>query len=115
MKEKATKFEKVAKHFLEHKQLNSWTAIVRYGATRLSAIVYRLKNEEHWDIVSEDTVVTDKNENTSKFTTYKLISTPETSALAKKLKSKSDSFQPKLFIEEKPQPKPRFVQKPLFE
>ena len=39
-----TKTEKVKNHLLEHKKITSWEAIQLYRATRLSAIIYNLRD-----------------------------------------------------------------------
>ena len=39
-----TKTEKVKNHLLEHKRITSWEAIQLYRATRLSAIIYNLRD-----------------------------------------------------------------------
>ena len=50
----------VAKHLKEHGSITSLEAINRYGATRLSAIIYRLKHNRGLDIISESETVTTK-------------------------------------------------------
>lgn len=50
----------VAKHLKEHGSITSLEAINRYGATRLSAIIYRLKHYRGLDIISESETVTTK-------------------------------------------------------
>lgn len=39
-----TKTEKVKNHLLEYKKITSWDAIKLYRATRLSAIIYNLRD-----------------------------------------------------------------------
>lgn len=40
-----TKKEKVKRHLLEHGSITSWEAIMKYNATRLSDIIFRLRKE----------------------------------------------------------------------
>lgn len=39
--------EKVLLHLLEYKKITSWEAIKKYRATRLSAIIFDLKDDGH--------------------------------------------------------------------
>ena len=48
----------VAKHLKEYGSITSLEAINRYGATRLSAIIYKLKHKRGLDIISESETVT---------------------------------------------------------
>ena len=47
MTEKNTQKEKVLKHLQNFGSITSWDAIELYGATRLSAIIYLLRQEGH--------------------------------------------------------------------
>lgn len=40
-----TKIEKVRNHLLENKKITSWEAIQLFKATRLSAIIYELRDK----------------------------------------------------------------------
>ena len=40
-----TKEELVRKHLTRHKSITSWDAIQKYGCTRLSAVIYKLRKE----------------------------------------------------------------------
>jgi uncharacterized protein YvpB len=68
---KATKTHKVRLHLLNRGSIDSWTAIELYGATRLSSIIFNLKNRG-MDITSIPSSALDKNSNVSNYTTYKL-------------------------------------------
>lgn len=70
--EKVTKHSQVKNHLLENGKIDSWTAINRYGATRLSAIIFRLR-ESGMMIKSEPNSSYDRNNNLCQFTTYVLI------------------------------------------
>jgi hypothetical protein len=66
-----TKHNQVRQHLLEHGSITSWEAIDHYGATRLSAIIYRLRNSGH-DIESIQLNGLDRNRNISNFVRYVL-------------------------------------------
>lgn len=58
----------VLKHLRENKTITSWEAIEKYGATRLSAIIFELRKKHC--INSVDKIFTDKYGDTSTFTQY---------------------------------------------
>jgi hypothetical protein len=49
---KVNKFELVKKHLLKRKKITSWEAIEKYRATRLSDIIWKLRNKGY-SIASE--------------------------------------------------------------
>ena len=53
-----TQKDAVLMHLLEHKSLTSWEAFERYGCTRLSAVIYVLRNRDGYLIESADKEVT---------------------------------------------------------
>lgn len=65
-----TKYKQVLKHLIEKGTIDSWTAINLYGATRLSDIIFRLRNRGY-DIVSVHNTAYDRNKELCNFTTYK--------------------------------------------
>jgi hypothetical protein len=65
-----TKYKQVLKHLIEKGTIDSWTAINLYGATRLSDIIFRLRNRGY-DIVSIHNTAYDRNKELCNFTTYK--------------------------------------------
>jgi hypothetical protein len=67
-----TKFAQVKKHLIEKGTIDSWTAINLYGATRLSAIIFKLR-ERGYDIKSIPNTSFDRNNQLCNFTTYKYI------------------------------------------
>ena len=67
-----TKFAQVKKHLIEKGTIDSWTAINLYGATRLSAIIFRLR-ERGYVIESIPNTSFDRNNQLCNFTTYKYI------------------------------------------
>lgn len=58
----------VLDHLQRNKTITSWEAIEKFGATRLSAIIYNLRKK--YIIHSIDNMFTDKYGNTSAFTEY---------------------------------------------
>jgi len=47
-------------HLIEKGSITSWEAIQLYGATRLSAIIYNLRNQRNMDIRTERVEFTDR-------------------------------------------------------
>jgi len=45
MKKKLNKSKAILKHLIKYGQINTWQAITKYKATRLSSIIYNLRNE----------------------------------------------------------------------
>ena len=68
-KNKNTKYKQVLKHLIEKGQIDSWTAINLYGATRLSAIIFDLK-KAGYNIRSVRNTAFDRNNKICNFTTY---------------------------------------------
>lgn len=67
-----TKINQVKTHLIEKGFINSWMAIELYGATRLSAIIYNLRNRG-MDIQSVPKSTLDRNGNTCNFVDYVLV------------------------------------------
>ena len=70
---KETKIKQVYEHLLKYGEIDTWTAIQKYGATRLSAIIYRLRNEYGMNIETHERCVKDRNNNTCNYALYKLV------------------------------------------
>lgn len=70
---KETKIKPVHEHLLKYGEIDTWTAIQKYGATRLSAIIYRLRNEYDMNIETHERCVKDRNNNTCNYALYKLV------------------------------------------
>ena len=68
---KLTKSHLVRLHLLNNGSIDSWTAIEKYGATRLSAIIFNLRNRG-MNITSVPCSALDRNSNVCNYTTYKL-------------------------------------------
>jgi hypothetical protein len=64
--------EAIMWHLMTYKQITSWEAIKEYGATRLSAIIFNLRNEGY-NIISIDTSVTNRFGKQVNIATYKYI------------------------------------------
>lgn len=62
------KSSKILEHLMQHGSITSWEAIEKYGATRLSAIIYNLRKTHIIDSINE--IFTDRYGDTSTFTKY---------------------------------------------
>ena len=67
-----TKTKQIENHLTEHKHITSWDAIKLYGATRLSAIIFNLRDRE-WNIKTEMITEIDRNGNSCTFAKYILL------------------------------------------
>lgn len=69
--EKKTKTGEVIKHLKKYGSITPWTAIEKYGATRLSAIIFNFR-EVHGEASVETVDVTEKDRygNTCTFAKY---------------------------------------------
>lgn len=65
------KTQKVLQHLEEKGSITSWEAIKEYGATRLSGIIYNLK-DKGYDIITEMEEFTDRYGDKSRFARYYL-------------------------------------------
>lgn len=70
-----TKSDQVKKHLLSKKSITSWEAITLYKATRLSAIIFNLRNSG-WDIATNDITQKDVNGNNCTYAKYILVKPP---------------------------------------
>lgn len=71
-----TKAGQVRKHLKRYKSIDTWTAITKYGATRLSAIIFNLR-KNGWQIATVDNKGLDRNRKKSEFAKYVLINLPQ--------------------------------------
>lgn len=74
-KKRVTKTDLVRKHLLKKKSITSWKAIELYKATRLSAIIFNLKEEFRLlgnPIMRETILSKDENGNNINFVKYKI-------------------------------------------
>ena len=57
-------------HLMEKGNITSWEAIQLYGATRLSGIIYNLRNQRGMDIRTERVDFTDRFGNKASYAKY---------------------------------------------
>lgn len=67
------KTKAILKHLEEEGSITSWEAIQNYGATRLSAIIYRLRNKYGLNIITENVSFTDRYGNKADYGKYILV------------------------------------------
>ena len=72
MKTKVNKTQQVLNHLIENKKIDTWKAIELYGATRLSAIIFNLRNRG-FVIDTINKCVLDRNSNACNYAEYILI------------------------------------------
>jgi hypothetical protein len=68
---RVTKTSQVKSHLMTKGSITSWEAIENYRATRLSAIIFKLR-DKGMNIVTEDLEAVDRNGNAVKFAKYVL-------------------------------------------
>lgn len=89
MPERITKFGQVQEHLLNHKVINTWSAIRLYKATRLSHYILLLR-KQGYDIESVKMKGVDTNGNNSVWVDYRLRSLPKEGALQKVAEKKTE-------------------------
>ena len=52
-----TQINAIRQHLKKKGSITSWEAIEKYGATRLSGIIFQLKHKEGWKIKTTDVTV----------------------------------------------------------
>ena len=72
---KMTQYSIILKHLLENGSITSFEAFSLYGVTRLSAIIFNLRNDG-FDIESEPLKRKNRYGNTTIFARYNLIKIP---------------------------------------
>lgn len=70
---KNSQINAIREHLKKKKSITSWEAIEKYGATRLSGIIYVLKHKEGWNIKTKDIVVKNRFGNHCTIAKYELI------------------------------------------
>ena len=80
---KTNKHLKVKSHLETHKSITSLEAIDKYGATRLSAIIFNLKKKSNMDIVTKELMIKDRYGNTCKYAQY-ILQTKVKQSVSKK-------------------------------
>lgn len=66
---KESKKNDVLKHLKRYKSITSMTAFEKYGATRLSAIIFNLR-KEGWNIITEEIEIKDRHGNNCRYANY---------------------------------------------
>lgn len=69
---KKTQYDTILKHLTYFGKITSWEAFQEYGITRLSAIIYNLR-DAGYNISSEKRTTTNRFGNKTSFAEYKLI------------------------------------------
>lgn len=69
---KETQYDKILKHLTYYGKITSWEAFQDYGITRLSAIIYNLR-DAGYNISSEKRTAKNRFGNKTNFAEYKLI------------------------------------------
>jgi hypothetical protein len=67
------KTKAVMLHLQEKGRINTWEAIQEYGATRLSAIIYNLRNRYGMTIINQEVPFTDRYGNKTSYDNYILV------------------------------------------
>ena len=70
---KMNKTKAVLLYLQENGSITSWEAIKEFGATRLSAIIYRLRNDYGLNIINQMVTFKDRYGTTSEYAKYILI------------------------------------------
>lgn len=70
---KMNKTKAILKHLEENGSITSWEAIKEYGATRLSAIIYNLRNVYDLNIITETVSFIDRYGTPSDYAKYILV------------------------------------------
>lgn len=77
---KINKTSEVLKYLEENGSIDSLTAIEKFGATRLSAIIYNLRNRYDMNIINETIDFVDRYGNHSSFAKYIYVKDDENEA-----------------------------------
>lgn len=67
------KTKAVMLHLIENGSITSWEAIQKYGATRLSGIIYNLRNKKNIQIINERINFTDRFGSKASYAKYILV------------------------------------------
>lgn len=74
--QKTTKFKQIQTHLTKRKKITSWEAFDLYGVTRLSAVIFVLR-DRGWVIDSTPKTKIDRNGNSCTYSLYTLVSLPK--------------------------------------
>ena len=67
--EKTTQYDKILNHLEKYGKITSWEAIMDYGVTRISAIIFNLRRDGH-NIISETIKTTNRFGEPTHFANY---------------------------------------------
>lgn len=70
---KRTQINAIREHLRKKKSITSWEAIEKYGATRLSGIIYKLRHNEGWKINSKEIAVKNRFGQKCNIAKYELV------------------------------------------
>lgn len=70
---KMNKTKAVMLHLQQYGSITSWEAIKEYGATRLSAIIYNLRNKYDMNIINQEVDFIDRYGTNSSYVKYILV------------------------------------------
>lgn len=70
---KMNKTKAVMLHLQQYGSITSWEAIKEYGATRLSAIIYNLRNKYDMNIINQEVYFIDRYGTNSSYVKYILV------------------------------------------
>jgi len=74
---KMNKTKAILLHLQQYGYITSWEAIKEYGATRLSAIIYNLRNNYNLNIITEEVDFIDRYGNKASYGKYILVKESE--------------------------------------
>ena len=60
----------LTEHLLKYGSITSWEAVMRYGITRLSAYIYILRHDYHWEITAVNQHKQNRYGNATTFALY---------------------------------------------
>jgi len=92
---KTNKSRQVLEHLEKNKSITTWEAIKLYGATRLSAIIFNLR-EEGYHIENEWQEEIDRNGNKTRFVKYILLTDRELQDRTKAMLDRNMSHIPRI-------------------
>ena len=74
---KMNKTKAILLHLQQYGSITSWESIKEYGATRLSAIIYNLRNNYNLNIITEEVDFIDRYGNKASYGKYILVKESE--------------------------------------
>lgn len=65
-----TKKQQIREHLLKNKSITAWDAIEKFGAIRLSAVIWEFIHKEGMNIVRDSVTMKDRNGNNCTYAKY---------------------------------------------